>query len=83
MKTLEMMNEAEKTNKTYIVGNMRYSVEKGFHDDNGKPWDANAFENINQIMALDRWKVLENVTKKMTLKEIENKLGHRIELVSG
>lgn len=83
MKTLSMMNEAGRTGKTYITGSMRYSVENGFHEDNGKPWAANAFENINQIMALDKWKVLENVTKKMTLKEIEDKLGHKIELVSG
>lgn len=40
MTTLEMMNEAQKTNKTYISGsnitNMRYSVSKGFHDEDGK-----------------------------------------------
>lgn len=47
MKTLEMMNEARKTNKTYISGSnildMRYSASKGFHDENGKDWEGEAF----------------------------------------
>ena len=84
MKTLEMMNEAEKTEKTYITGNMRYSVENGFHDSTGKPWEADAFTYVNEIMSLDKWKLLEveQTPKKMTLKQIEEKLGHRIELIS-
>ena len=82
MKTLSMMKEAEKTGKTYIAKDMRYSVEKGFFDINGKPWAANAFKNINDIMNVDGWKLLETDIKKMTLKEVEDKLGHRVELVS-
>ena len=85
MKTIEMMNEAEKTGKTYITGSMRYSVENGFHDISGRPWEANAFIYINEIMALDRWKSLEiseMTVKKMTLKDIEEILGYRVELVS-
>lgn len=85
MKTLEMMNEAEKTGKTYITGNMRYSVENGFHDSSGEPWEADAFNYINEIMALDKWRLLEiseMTAKKMTLKDIEERLGCRVELVS-
>ncbi len=82
MKTLNMMNEAEKTGKTYIAKDMRYSVEKGFFDSNGKPWAANAFKDINDIMNVSGWKLLGTDIKKMTLKEIEDKLGYRVELVS-
>lgn len=82
MKTLSMMNEAEKTGKTYITKDMRYSVEKGFFDSYDKPWAASAFKDINDIMNLDGWKLLETKIKKMTLKEIEKKLGHKIELIS-
>lgn len=80
MTTLEMLNEAKKTGKTYIVNSMRYSVNKGFHDSYGRPWNASAFRYINEIMCLDEWKLLE--PKKMTLKEIEEKLGYKIEIVS-
>lgn len=85
MKTLEMMNEAEKTGKTYITGSMRYSAENGFHDSCGEPWDADAFNYINEIMSLDKWRLLgisEMTAKKMTLKDIEERLGYRVELVS-
>ena len=82
MRTLNMMNEAERTGKTYIAKDMRYSVEKGFFDSNGKPWAASAFKDINDIMNVGGWKLLETDIKKMTLKEVEDKLGHRVELVS-
>lgn len=85
MKTLEMMIEAEKTGKTYITGSMRYSITKGFHDDKGEPWTANAFDTINDIMCLDNWRLLDvnrTLPTKMTLRQIEELLGHRIELVS-
>lgn len=80
MTTLEMLNESKKTGRTYIIHSMRYSANKGFHDSCGKPWNASAFDYINEIMSLDEWKLLE--PKKMTLKEIEEKLGYEIELVS-
>jgi hypothetical protein len=81
MNTLEMLKEAEKTGKTYIVNDMRYSNERGFHDKDNKSWPAECFHSINDIIYLKGWKLLD-VTKKMTLKEIEDKLGHRIELIS-
>lgn len=58
MKTLEMMNEAEETGKTYIVDDMRYSTKLGFHDSDGSPWYADIFEYINDIMDIDEWKTL-------------------------
>lgn len=79
MTTLEMLNEAKKTGKTYIVDSMRYSFNKGFHDSCGRPWDACAFKYLNEVIYLDGWKLLES--KKMTLKEIEEKLGYEIEIV--
>lgn len=85
MTTFEMMKEAEKTGKTYIIDDMRYSVKKGFHDDYGDEWDANAFDVLNDVMNLSGWKVLDlnSPPRKMTLVEIENELGFRIELVNG
>lgn len=83
MKTLTMMNEAERTYKTYINKDLRYSVRHGFHKYDGEPWGAGAFNTINDIMQLEGWKILEQkITKKMTLKEIEIELGYKIELVS-
>ena len=80
MTTLEMMNKAKENGKTYITEDMRFSTEKGFHGDNGKPWNASAFSTLNQVIEIDDWELLE--PKKMTLKEIEEKLGYEIELVS-
>lgn len=84
MTTIEMMNDAAKTNKTYIIDSMRYSVRRGFHDGNGEPWDANAFDNLNEVLSLNRWKMLDvdPIPKEMTLKEIEQELGHKVKLVS-
>lgn len=85
MTTLEMMNEAQKTSKTYISGSnitsMRYSTTKGFHDKDGNEWDGDAFEYVNDILGIDMWRLLE--PKKMTLEQIEKELGYNIELVSG
>lgn len=86
MTTLEMMNEAQITNKTYIIGNnltgMRYSASKGFHDKNGKKWEGNTFGYVNNIFDINTWQLLIK-PKKMTLEQIEKELGYNIELVSG
>lgn len=85
MTTLEMINEAQKTNKTYISGNnitsMRYSVSKGFHDEEGEEWKGCAFEYVNYIFDINTWQLLKS--KKMTLEQIEKELGYNIEIVSG
>lgn len=80
MYTLEMMNEAEETGKTYVTCDMRYSHQDGFHESGGKPWNADAFKTLNDVIAIDDWELLK--TKKTTLKEIEQALGYPIELVS-
>lgn len=81
MTTFEMMKDAEKTGKTYFTEDLRFSTENGFHDEDGMPWDANSFSTLNKVLEIDDWKLLDEV-KRMTLKEIEKELGHKIELVS-
>ena len=81
MKTFEMMKEAEKTGQTYVTEDLRFSIKNGFHNNYGRPWSANAFSELNDVLKLDDWELLDEV-KRMTLKEIERKLGYKIELVS-
>ena len=81
MTTFEMMKDAEKTGRTYITEDLRFSMKNGFHNNYGKPWSANAFSELNDVLKLDDWELLDEV-KRMTLKEIEEKLGYKIELVS-
>lgn len=84
MNTFEMMTEAIQTGRTYIKDDMRYSDEKGFHNSAGDPWPAGRFNSVNEIMSLSGWRPLQfSKTKRMTLKEIEEKLGHGVELISG
>lgn len=80
MKTLEMMKEAEITGKTYVSKDMRYSKAKCFHDSEGCGWEGYSFNFLNDVLDIDNWEELE--PKKMTLKEIETKLGYPIEIVS-
>lgn len=82
MNTLEMINTATETGKTYFINDMRYSTEYGFHNRNRQPWNASSFKYVNDIMELPGWKVLELEPRKMTLKEVEDELGYRVELVS-
>jgi hypothetical protein len=79
MTTLEMMNEAAKTGKTYIASDMRYSVKFGFHEEDKQLWDADAFTYVNDIFAIDYWKALSPV--KMTHTQVEEELGYEFELV--
>ena len=81
MTTFEMMKDAEKTGRTYISEDLRFSMKNGFHNNYGTPWGANAFSELNDVLKLDDWELLDEV-KRMTLKEIEKKLGYKIELVS-
>lgn len=80
MKTFEMMEEAKVTGKTYVAKDMRYSKVKGFHHSNGSKWEANAFTFLNDLFSVDWWEELKPT--KMTLKEIETKLGYPIEIVN-
>lgn len=56
--TLEMLNAANKTQLTYECIDMRYSLEKGFHDKSGEPWSGEAFKTCNDLMNLKTWKIL-------------------------
>lgn len=80
MYTFEMMKKAEVTGKTYIVNDLRYSRDKGFHNKSGDEWEGGAFRYLNDLLAIESWKELE--PEKMTLKEVEAKLGYPIELIS-
>ncbi len=87
MNTCEMVLLADKNGKTYIANDMYYQRDKGFHEDNGNTWDADAFTNyqengkyeLNAFVHIDNW---EQVKKRsMTLEEIEEKLGYEVEIV--
>lgn len=72
MKTLEMMNEAQKTNKIYTCGkdkiadtgysvlNIRYSSELGFHDTKGRKWRGQSFYYIDNLFDINNWRPLDN-----------------------
>lgn len=58
LKTLDMMNVAQKDNCTYIVDDLAYNAVQGFHDYScGDPWEGSAFPLINDIMELEWSKV--------------------------
>lgn len=58
LSTLEMMNIANKNGLTYYTNDMRYCVEKGFHESDGEPWSGEAFKTLNDLMNIDDWKIL-------------------------
>ena len=86
MYTFEMMKKAEVTGKTYVVNDLRYSKDKGFHNKNDDKWNGGAFRYLNDLFDIKDWKELEpkkiTLPKKMTLKEVEAKLGYLIEIIS-
>lgn len=58
LSTLDMMNKAKENGFTYFFQDLRYSVENGFHDRDKKPWNADAFKYIDDIMNINAWKIL-------------------------
>lgn len=78
MTTLEMLNAAKETNNIYVAGDMRYSKEKGFQDRDGRKWQAKSFDTVDEIFQVNNW----HLVPKMTMKEIEKKLGYEFELTS-
>ena len=58
LSTLDMMNKAKENGLTYFFQDLRYSVENGFHDRDKKPWNADAFKYIDDIMNINAWKIL-------------------------
>jgi hypothetical protein len=63
MKTLEMMNEAERTGATYRECHMYYSAKNGFTDINGIRWVGHAFAFLNDLLELSNWKLSHTVTE--------------------
>ena len=56
--TLDMLNAANKNKLTYYTNDMRYSLEKGFHEADGTPWTGEAFKILNGLMNINDWKIL-------------------------
>lgn len=60
LKTLDMMNTAQKDNCTYISGDMTYNTKLGFHEAYTTDfWEGRAFNFINDIMELE-WNKMED-----------------------
>lgn len=74
MKTLDMMIEAKETQEWYNTGDMWYHFEKGFVDDEMKPWPGNAFKQINTLMEYN-WERIGDPPIIMTRREVEEKYG--------
>ena len=55
MKTLEMMNKAQDTNKVFRKDQLHYSEEIGFVDIHNLEWDAKAFSTLNDFMLISGW----------------------------
>lgn len=82
MKTYEVVAIANYNGKTYRTGDMYYNRENGFHESNGKEWDVMAWQGrggLNDFINEEGWKVCE--LKKMTIEEIEEILGCKIEII--
>ncbi len=72
MTTLEMMDETQKTNKTYICGkdkiadtgysilNIKYSSMLGYHDVKARKWRGQSFYYINDLFGINNWRPLDN-----------------------
>lgn len=76
MTTLEMMNLAKETGKTYKIQDMLYNVSRGFHDKSGKPWDGYAFDKLNDLFDIETWR--EDPTIYMTKAEVEKRYDIKI-----
>ena len=79
MTTLEMMNEAERTGKTYSAENLLYNNKLGFHGKAKNGWEDFAFSFLNDLFYICDWK--EDSTIYMIKSEIEKK--YNIKIVEG
>lgn len=75
MNTAEMWVQANKEGKTYKAFDMRYNKQLGFHDVEGKSWDADAFKYVNDIFNLE-WVLKPD--NEMTKSEAEAKFNIKI-----
>jgi len=80
MYTLQMMNEASKTGLTYIHNDMRYSERRGFVDEELYPWSGKQFITLNELLDLDGWRVLPQITEaeRTILEAIDPKYNYII-----
>jgi hypothetical protein len=87
MNTCEMVLLADKNGKTYKSDELYYHKNKGFHDSDGFEWDYDAFKNfqengrcgLNAFVHTADWEEIKK--QRMTLKEIEDKLGYEVEII--
>ena len=76
--TLDMLNLARKTGKTYVNVDLRYNVADGFvNTRTGK--SSQLFVVIDEFMNAI-WNE-EDEIKELTIEEIEEKLGYKIKIV--
>lgn len=78
MTTLEMMNLAKETGKTYKIQDMLYNVSRGFHDKSGKPWDGYAFDKLNDLFDIETRQEDPDPTIYMTKAEVEKRYDIKI-----
>lgn len=76
MYTAQMVDEANKTHKTYKSGDVLFNTTKGFFNaSNGKPWPITAFNSLQEIFDLE-WVKCEG--QIMTKAEAEIKFNIKI-----
>lgn len=79
MHTYEMIGVADENGRTYVSDYGSYNKEKGF--DLLKSCNLMSHENLlNILLHEDCWKLAIEPKKKMSIKEIEEKLGYEIEI---
>lgn len=66
LKTLEMMNVAKETGKTYKSNDLCYNDKKGFTDREGKVWKVGGDISLNYFVELNDW---EEVKQLVTWQE--------------
>ena len=56
--TMDIVQMADRSGKTYITGNMRYNKSLGFHGSDGEEWSASAFQEygLSYFIHLKNWK---------------------------
>lgn len=78
---------ADKNAKAYVADDMYYQRDRGFHEDNGVIWGADSFQDyqkddkygLNAFVHINNWEQVKE--RKMTIEEIEEKLGYEVEIV--
>lgn len=77
--TTEMMFIANSSEETYKLNDLYYNKKNGFTDKYGSEWKGYTFSTLNEFINETGWNKIER--NKMTLSQIEEKLGYEIELI--